>query len=88
MRWLFNIIAIAALAVSLVCMGDMVGRYYGTPYLQNIAEKADAGSEAALRNGISVWEAMRKAMGELTKRVEKFTKTDEKSHRITTGEES
>ena len=88
MRWLFNFIAIAALAVSLVCMGDMVGRYHGTPYLQKTAEMAGDVGEAALRHGLSGCAAMRNAMDELTIRFEKFTETDEKSDQITTGEES
>lgn len=69
-------------------MGDMVGRYYGTPYLQKTAARVGAISEATLMYGLSGCEAMRKAMDELTKRFEKFTAIDEKSHRITTGEES
>ena len=88
MRWLFNFIALATLVVSLVCMGDMVGRYYGTPYLQKTVEMAGTATDAAVRYGISGRETMRNALDELTKRFEKFTETDEKSHRITTGEES
>ena len=88
MRWLFNIISIAALAVSLVCMVDMVGRYCGTSYLQKTTENASAVSEVALRYGFSGWEAMRKAMDELTEQFENFIEDDERSHPITTGEES
>ena len=88
MRWLFNFIAIAALVVSLVCMGDMVGRYCGTPYLQKAVARAGAATDAALRYGHSGCAAMRNIMDELTTRYEKFTEPVEKSDQITTGEES
>lgn len=88
MRWLFNFIAIVALAVSLFCMGDMVGKYYGTPYLQKTVEKAGAATDSALSYGLSGCKSMRSIMNELMKKFENFTEFDKKLHKITTGEKS
>lgn len=88
MAWILRIIACAAMIFSIVCLGTLIERNFGTSYLQRSVESAGTIGHGVSEYGVEGLDTMRNAMDELTKRFEKFTKSVEKSHRITTGEES